>query len=182
METSGLPLKRPPGIYGDGGVGNLCSFVDTEAFNTARLVSITWALYNALGGRKSPIYSSIVSPQNFTISTAATNIHGITQEEALRVGQPLKNIVQTFHQSLQRASGGLITRYPKFTFFILAQELYRHQYFDVLETLLARRRWPLATSGPIPPVTYEPFKKHEALVDAAFPASSHLFLHSKKTQ
>ena len=87
-ETTGLPedTSLPPS--------------DTE--NWPRLVEIAWRTYSQSGEELSKT-SSLIRPEDFEIPEAATEIHGITTDEAQENGAELEDVLTEFEAVVQEA-------------------------------------------------------------------------------
>ena len=86
FETSGLPVgRRNSAITHD----------NLKNFDTCRAVSLSAARFSQRG-RIIDTFDAIVLPTNFTISQDSIDIHGITQEKALKEGRPFTEVFTDF--------------------------------------------------------------------------------------
>ena len=88
-ETTGLP--------------NDWNAPSSDVTNWPRIVQISWIVSNVRGQIISK-QNYIVKPEGFSIPTEVSQIHGITTERALEVGEKLNNILDHFLRDLQQAS------------------------------------------------------------------------------
>ena len=72
----------------------------TDFENWPRLVQIGWVLYD---NEKKFVAEAefIVKPDGFEIPEGASNVHGITTEKALSIGDPLEEILGIFKKTLE---------------------------------------------------------------------------------
>lgn len=87
-ETDGLPLEDSPSA-------------EVAPENWPHIVQLAWVETDDEGHELS-FGSKIIKPEGFVIPEDATSIHGITQEYALRVGEPRKKVMRKFKQLLGR--------------------------------------------------------------------------------
>lgn len=74
----------------------------TDTNNWPRIVQISWLVVSK---DKAIIRQEdhIIKPEGFIIPTASSNIHGITQERAIREGKSLKTVMDKFCEDLSNA-------------------------------------------------------------------------------
>ena len=65
--------------------------------NWPHLVSISWAVIDSTTNTVVKSHSYIVRPEKLTIPVEASNIHGITQAQALNFGIPLGDVIEAFN-------------------------------------------------------------------------------------
>ena len=65
--------------------------------NWPHIVSISWAVIDSTTNTVVKSHSYIVRPDKWTIPTEASNIHGITQAQALNFGIPLRDVMEAFN-------------------------------------------------------------------------------------
>lgn len=70
--------------------------------NWPDLVSISWLIYNETGSMTAA-KTFIIQPTGWTIPAESTAIHGITHDEALAIGMPLKTALDEFKKDLKTA-------------------------------------------------------------------------------
>lgn len=87
-ETTGLP-------------GNYDAPI-SDLENWPRLVQLAWLTYDK-NGKKIDGSGFIIKPEGFTIPEQASNIHGITTEQALTKGEDLKNILLNFAEVIKES-------------------------------------------------------------------------------
>lgn len=85
-ETMGLPTRRR------------APHTDVAAW--PRIVTIGWAFYRSRHDAISRKYH-VVKPNGFRVPPAATAIHGISHEEAVRVGQPMTTVLCSLFSEIE---------------------------------------------------------------------------------
>lgn len=78
-------------------------FFDTETTGLgpgADLVEICWMVYD--GRQRGKVEHHLVAPDGWVIPAAATRIHGIAHDRAVREGRPLRQVLQSFFDDVQR--------------------------------------------------------------------------------
>lgn len=78
--------------------------LDTETTGvapTARIVSISWAVYDESAAELS-LAHHVIYPDGFTIPVEASAIHGISTEAARRQGIPLKTALSSLSNDIDR--------------------------------------------------------------------------------
>ncbi len=78
-------------------------FFDTETTGLgpgADLVEICWMIYD--GRQRGKVEHHLVAPDGWVIPAAATRIHGIAHDRAVREGRPLRQVLQSFFDDVQR--------------------------------------------------------------------------------
>ncbi len=86
-ETTGLPKNYKAPV------------TDTE--NWPRMVQIAWLLFDNEGNEiNSKDY--IIKPEGYTIPEEASNVHGISTEQALKEGHDLKTILEIFAAEIEK--------------------------------------------------------------------------------
>lgn len=71
--------------------------------NWPRVVQIAWMIFDQ-NGKKLKMKSSIISPNDFTISESSVAIHGITLNRAKKEGVPLSKELIEFNNDLKKIS------------------------------------------------------------------------------
>jgi len=87
-ETDGLPVEDSPSA-------------EVAPENWPHIVQLAWVETDDEGNELSS-GSKIIKPEGFVIPEDATSFHGITQEYAMRVGEPRKKVMRKFKQLLVR--------------------------------------------------------------------------------
>ncbi|MGN0032338.1 MAG: DNA polymerase III subunit alpha [Candidatus Limimorpha sp.] len=87
-ETTGLPKYKDAPL--------------TDFGNWPRLVQLAWQVHDELG-RLVESHNHIVRPDNFIIPIDAKVVHGISTEYALKVGEPLADVLKIFLESAEKA-------------------------------------------------------------------------------
>ncbi len=108
-ETTGLPRNWKAPV--------------TDLNNWPRMVQIGWILYDNEGNEiESNDY--IIKPENFTIPTESSRVHGITTERAIREGVSLEEALNHFNELIDR-SNYIVAHNISFDEKILGAELLR---------------------------------------------------------
>ncbi len=117
-ETTGLPRnwKAPVADLG----------------NWPRLVQLAWLQFDS-SGNKIAERNSIVKPDNFTIPSDASQVHGITTDYALREGVPLQGVLEEF-QNLISKSTYLVAHNMSFDEKIVGAEFLRKNMTNSITT------------------------------------------------
>ncbi len=87
-ETTGLPRDKNAPL--------------TDFDNWPRVVQLAWQVHGP-EGELLEVANHIIRPDGFTIPFNAAKIHGITTDFALQKGEPLKEVLKKFNQSLESA-------------------------------------------------------------------------------
>ena len=101
-QTSSVNAAKVKFIFFDTEATGLPRFYNapmTDTGNWPRLVQLAWITTDEQGNvikRK----SEIIRPDGFYIPLESTNIHGITQQQALNNGKPMRDVLQEFMQDL----------------------------------------------------------------------------------
>jgi DNA polymerase III epsilon subunit-like protein len=75
----------------------------TDVNNWPRLVQLAYLEYDDNGVLLSS-NDYIVRPNGFTIPMDASNVHGISTEQAMREGIPIQNVLSNFERMIQKAT------------------------------------------------------------------------------
>ena len=128
-ETTGLPTRRH---Y------SLPNYSDLSAYNTCRMVSISWVCNSP---EPTPIYY-IVKPDGFVSSPESLAIHGITHEHAMEVGVPFDAIMtHLFSDIRSRKITRLVAHNLDFDYKVLCSELLRRGMPERIAELGALQRY-----------------------------------------
>lgn len=118
-ETSGLPYKERGSNY---------DYKNLEHFNSSRLLSISWLLINDINEivEKKTYY---IKPDDFEISEASINIHGLTKEFLNENGITIHEVLLNLNGLFTKYNINLLIAHNiNFDINILKSELYRYQY------------------------------------------------------
>ena len=88
-ETTGLPRNWKAPV--------------SDLNNWPRLIQLAFLYYDSNGNKISG-GDFIIKPEGFTIPADASRIHGISTERALRQGQSILSVLQTFNSLIEQAS------------------------------------------------------------------------------
>ncbi len=102
-------------------------FSSIKDYNSARLVQLSWAIYQ--GGKLIEIKDFIIKPDNFNITNS--DIHGITDKIAQK-GAKLVDVISEFIKDCQTARYK-IGHNIQFDNNIISSELYRYKLFSELD-------------------------------------------------
>lgn len=105
---------------------------NTEMYNTSRMVSIAWNLYDSGGNlHKSSYY--IVKPDGFESHPEALKVHNITTEYATKNGIPIKNILDELYIDVLN-SNEILAYNAMFDYNIILSEIYRIKMDSMVQT------------------------------------------------
>ena len=117
-ETTGLPLNWKAPV--------------SDLKNWPRLVQLAWLHYdgegNKIGGK-----SYLVKPEGFTIPSAASKIHGITTDLAMKDGVSLKDVLIEFQDLISQVSY-LVAHNMSFDEKIVGAEFLRNNMVNTIAT------------------------------------------------
>lgn len=125
-ETSGLPYKERGSNY---------DYRNLDHFNSSRLLSISWLLLNDVNEivEKKTYY---IKPDNFEISEASINIHGLTKEFLNENGITIHEVLLNLNGLFTKYNINLLIAHNIiFDINILKSELYRYQYNITLDKI-----------------------------------------------
>jgi len=108
-ETTGLPKNWKAPV--------------TDLNNWPRMIQVAWILCDSEGKRISE-KEYIIKPENFTIPKAASNVHGITTEKAIKEGVDLEPVLKEFNE-LVAQSNYIVAHNISFDEKIIGAELLR---------------------------------------------------------
>lgn len=74
----------------------------SDTFNWPRLTHLAWILFDK-EYKKLESGNAIIKPEGFTIDSESEEFHGISQEDALEKGRPLKEVLQEFSDVVDKA-------------------------------------------------------------------------------
>ena len=122
-ETSGLPTRR--------GYDKYFSYTESKHYDTCRIVSICWKLYEDENLVSSQYF--IIKPNNFEIdnTSKACEINGITQEIADKEGVLIEDMFVELHRDLYKAET-IVAHNILFDQHILLSELHRLKRQDLI--------------------------------------------------
>ena len=119
-ETTGLPTRRNASPY------------DVSAW--PRLVQLAWGVFDSLGNTEG-IKSSIIRPEGFEIPAASTDIHGISQELAVRDGSELSDVLDAFLTAIDDPEILLVAHNLAFDLGVVGAEIVRsdksRRFFEI---------------------------------------------------
>ena len=128
LETTGLP-KRPPKRPRTSKPW-MPAPEDLESYESCQIVSMAWALVSPEGKIVQQEYYMLNPPGE--IPAAATNVHGITTEEAAKYGYSLTEIVPRLLSVLKRCHK-LVAYNIAFDYNVLKSTLIRHGHLNAIE-------------------------------------------------
>jgi len=113
FETSGLPVGRKP------------LTPDTiKQYDTCRAVSLSAARFSSRG-RLMDTFDAIIQPLDFEIGQGSIDVHGITQERALREGRPFAEVFVDFMKFIGPRTRTFVAHNAKFDTSVLKSEMIR---------------------------------------------------------
>lgn len=104
-------------------------YSDLKEFDKSRLISICWFIIKNDNIIEQAYH--IVKPEGFTIPLKASNIHGITTENATKNGSSILQVLKLFSESIKRCKN-IIGHNINYDYNIMRSELFR---FNMLEEL-----------------------------------------------
>lgn len=110
LETSGLPKSRS-------------NYKDIEAFDTSRIVSISWIL--SQGDKIVEQSYFVIKPDNYVMSPGAQAVHGISIEQAMKDGIFIDDMFKELDSSLDDIDN-IISYNIEFDINVLRSELVRY--------------------------------------------------------
>ena len=125
-ETSGLPYKERGSNY---------DYTNLDHFNSSRLLSISWLLLNDVNEivEKKTYY---IKPDNFEISEASINIHGLTKEFLNENGITIHEVLLNLNGLFTKYNINLLIAHNiNFDINILKSELFRYNYTITLNKI-----------------------------------------------
>lgn len=125
-ETSGLPYKERGSNY---------DYTNLDHFNSSRLLSISWLLLNDVNEivEKKTYY---IKPDNFEISEASINIHGLTKEFLNENGITIHEVLLNLNGLFTKYNINLLIAHNiNFDINILKSELFRYNYTITLSKI-----------------------------------------------
>ena len=102
----------------------------SDTKNWPRLVQLGWILTDNNGNILHQ-GNEIVSPDGFTIPANASYVHGITTDKAMRVGKPLRDVIDIFLSDVKQ-SQCLVGHNISFDQHVVGAELYRLGLQDIV--------------------------------------------------
>ena len=108
-ETTGLPLR---GAKPD----------EPAKWDRCRLVQLAWEFYSDRTLLSQGCYT--VLPEGFTIPETAAKIHGISQDLAVRTGEPIEQVLAEFMQVLNQTDV-LVAHNLEFDWHVMTAECFR---------------------------------------------------------
>lgn len=125
-ETSGLPYKERGSNY---------DYTNLDHFNSSRLLSISWLLLNDVNEivEKKTYY---IKPDNFEISEASINIHGLSKEFLNENGITIHEVLLNLNGLFTKYNINLLIAHNiNFDINILKSELFRYNYTITLNKI-----------------------------------------------
>lgn len=116
-ETTGLPKNWKAPV--------------TDTNNWPRLVQLAWLVYDITGEKLSG-GNYIIKPNGFSIPEEASRVHGISNDQALREGLPLLDVLGEFQSALELANA-LVAHNMSFDEKIVGAEFLRNNMPNVLD-------------------------------------------------
>ena len=127
IETIGLPQFN---------YGNFYHYKNVKKYNNARIVEIAWVLTSKNG----EIISKnryIIKPDNYIINNS--NIHGITQDEAISKGIKICEVFTYLTKDLKKTKY-IVAHNIEFDYNILCSEMFRYKQLDILQLMIDKEK------------------------------------------
>ncbi len=125
VQTTGFP-DRKLGQY-DG----YYDYKELEHYNSSRIVSIAWTIYD-INGKFYKAKDFLIKPDGFTIDNSF--VHNITTEHATSNGVPIKDALKVLENNLKRVKF-LVAHGVGFGYNILCSEAYRAGRLNLCQKL-----------------------------------------------
>lgn len=118
LETTGLPIQTEDKKYHN--------YEDIQFYDSSRIVSICWNIYDETGEMVSCNYH-IIKNKDFDIDndSYATQINGITKEKSKNYGKDINKILEDFSNDCKHANQ-LIAHNIQFDYNIILSECFRY--------------------------------------------------------
>jgi DNA polymerase III epsilon subunit-like protein len=117
-ETTGLPKSWEAKI--------------SEVDNWPRIVQLAYSLYKP-DGTLVQEFNHIVKPDGFEIPEEATEVHGISTEQALEAGEPIADVIKKFIEAYN-VSGALVAHNMQYDYKVLGAEMIRANTYPTKRT------------------------------------------------
>jgi DNA polymerase III epsilon subunit-like protein len=118
-----------------------------DQWNGCRVVEFAWQMLD--GSSEVEQGQTLIRPEGFTIPDKATQIHGISTEEALQLGISHHDWIQCLELLLPSIKR-LVAHNIAFDVNVVAAELYRAGRADLAEQWLAKERFCTMLAGTLP--------------------------------
>ena len=137
-ETTGLPITK--------GFNNYYSYKELEKYNSSRLLSICWQVYEDTQLVSNNYF--IINTSDFTIdnNSKSCEINGITQEIALEKGIDIKEVFTKLAADLINIER-LVAHNINFDVNIILSELYRNNSLNTIKLLLSKNLYCTMING-----------------------------------
>lgn len=116
-ETTGFPLSRDPKEF--------------EKFNSARLIELGYIVFDKTGQDINK-YDNLIKPDNFMITNSF--IHGIKQEDALKNGKNISEVLDQLVIDLKKVDG-IVCHNISFDMAIILAEAHRAKKFELIKLI-----------------------------------------------
>ncbi len=103
-----------------------------DAYDSCRIVSICWIICQNDKVIEQGYF--LINPKDFTISVESQQIHGISQEEAIREGQDISNVLNTFVECVKRCES-IIAHNIDFDINVILSECYRNNLLGLIDII-----------------------------------------------
>lgn len=131
VETSGLPIKKSFDEY--------YPVNDNSKYNSSRIVSIAWGIYNMESGELQKMEYHIIKPEGFTIGQKSIEFHKITQEHALQNGHDIGEVFEILDKDID-GNRFLIAHNLRFDCNIVLNEAHRLGKRDLMNRITRSHR------------------------------------------
>lgn len=96
----------------------------SDVNNWPRMVQLSWIIIYASSGRVIRKETHIIKPEGYEIPQASTAIHGITTEDAMKMGEDLETVLKKFTEEYNSVDAA-IGHNVEFDVKVVTAELYR---------------------------------------------------------
>ena len=129
LETTGLPIQTENRKYNN--------YEDIQFYDTSRIVSICWNIYDETREMVSCNYH-IIKNTDFDIDndSYATQINGITKEKSTNYGKDINKILKNFSDDCKDANQ-LVAHNIQFDYNIILSECFRYDLKDYITNIKA---------------------------------------------
>jgi|APGre2960657444_1045066.scaffolds.fasta_scaffold00035_28 DNA polymerase-3 subunit alpha len=101
--------------------------------DNARLVQIAWQICGPQG-QVLERYCTIIRPDGFVIPLEASNVHGISQDNAMNEGIPIDEVLEKLFRSIETFEvERMVAHNCQFDYHVIASELYKLQWKKEME-------------------------------------------------
>lgn len=167
-ETTGLPITL--------GFDRYYSYKELDKYTNSRIVEVAYVITDDTCNFIKE-FQTLIKPQDYTINNS--NIHGITNEQALNEGIPIQEFIKFFKNDLLDIDL-IVAHNLNFDIQILLTELFRQQEGDVINKIIKTNKKCTMKLGKrlnIVPEKGWKYPKLQELYDKFFPSEERVQNH-----